>query len=143
MGSRAVVIVCRDVETAQRRFGVVEERSGICYTRTGRSFFKDQDLESRFLERIGRAIEAAGWWQQFNTDWVCLDCELMPWSVKAQELLQKQYAAVGASARAGLSETISVLEKGGRRLPDLIPMLDQYQKRKQRIAKRTVTTAGR
>ncbi len=38
-----------------------------------------------------------------------LDCELMPWSVKAQELLSEQYAAVGAAARAGLAETVSPL----------------------------------
>src|SRR5213078_3742910 len=41
MGSRAVVIVCRDrpqeraPETARRRFGVTEGEAGICYTRTG------------------------------------------------------------------------------------------------------------
>ena len=35
MGSRAVVIVCRDEEAARRRFGVVGEGIGICYTRTG------------------------------------------------------------------------------------------------------------
>lgn len=36
MGSRAVVIVCRDEDAARRRFGVVGEGFGICYTRTGR-----------------------------------------------------------------------------------------------------------
>jgi len=27
-------------------------------------------------------MDAAEFWTQFNTDWACLDCELMPWSVK-------------------------------------------------------------
>ena len=35
MGSRAVVIVCRDAEVARRHFGVVDGSSGICSTRTG------------------------------------------------------------------------------------------------------------
>src|SRR5690606_3815619 len=35
MGSRAVVIVCRDEDAARRRFGVVGEGIGIVYTRTG------------------------------------------------------------------------------------------------------------
>ncbi|MEJ2608252.1 MAG: polynucleotide kinase-phosphatase [Anaerolineales bacterium] len=137
MGSRAVVIVCRDVETAQRRFGVIKERRGVCYTRTGRPFFKDRNLEGRFLERVGSAVKASGWWEQFETDWVCMDCELMPWSAKAQELLQQQYAAVGASARAGLSEAISVLEKGAERIPDLLPLFAHYRERKEWIDRYT------
>ncbi|MEQ9071593.1 MAG: metallophosphoesterase, partial [Gimesia chilikensis] len=39
MGSRAVVVVCRDPETARQRFGVQEAEYGIVYTRTGRRFF--------------------------------------------------------------------------------------------------------
>jgi protein phosphatase len=35
MGSRAVVIVCRDEDAARRRFGVAGEGFGICYTPTG------------------------------------------------------------------------------------------------------------
>ena len=37
--SRAVVIVCHDEDAARKRFGVVGEGIGICYTRTGRRFF--------------------------------------------------------------------------------------------------------
>ncbi|HEY9875075.1 MAG TPA: hypothetical protein V6D12_16685 [Candidatus Obscuribacterales bacterium] len=32
MGSRTVVIVCRDESAALQRFGVVDEGIGICYT---------------------------------------------------------------------------------------------------------------
>ncbi len=78
MGSRAVVIVCRDLEAAQRCFGVGEQEGiGICYTRTGRRFF-DPTLEVEFLNRVNAALSDSGFWQRFNTDWVCLDCELMP-----------------------------------------------------------------
>ena len=44
-------------------------------------------------------------WDEFGTTWVCLDCELMPWSAKAQELLRSQYAAVGSAGRAALPHT--------------------------------------
>ena len=110
MGSRAVVIVCRDREAARKRFGVVEDTAGICYTRTGRRFFEDRALENEFISRVQRAVEAAGFWEEFETDWICLDCELMPWSAKAQELLRQQYSAVGAAARAALAEVVDVLE---------------------------------
>jgi len=46
-----------------------------------------------------------------RTDWVCLDAELMPWSVKAEELLRQQYAAVGAAARVGLEHAITALAR--------------------------------
>lgn len=55
------------------------------------------------LARVRAALDAAGLWDEFRTDWVCLDCELMPWSAKAQELLIKQYAPVGAAARIAMA----------------------------------------
>ena len=49
-----------------------------------------------------------------ETDWVCLDCELMPWSAKAQELIRQQYAATGAAAQAALGATVAVLNRRTR-----------------------------
>ena len=111
MGSRAVVIVCRDAEAARKRFGVLGDVAGICYTRTGRRFFDDPELESAFLGRVRNAVDAAGFWDELQTDWICLDAELMPWSAKAQELVKTQYAAVGAAGRAGLPSVVEALEK--------------------------------
>jgi protein phosphatase len=110
MGSRAVVIACRDEDAARRRFGVVGEGSGIVLTRTGRRFFEDVATEHELLDRVRQALGASGFWEQFQSDWVCLDCELMPWSAKAQELLRQQYAAVGSAARFALAETVGALE---------------------------------
>ena len=56
MGSRAVVIVCRDRDAARKRFGIVEEVAGICYTRTGRRFFEDATLEAEFISRLQSAL---------------------------------------------------------------------------------------
>jgi protein phosphatase len=38
MGSRAILIVCRNEEAPRQRFGVLEAENGICYTRRGRLF---------------------------------------------------------------------------------------------------------
>jgi len=109
MGSRAIVIVCRDRDSALRRFGVTQDEIGVCYTRTGRRFFSDSVLEKEFLCRIQSAVAKSGLWNELATDWLCLDCELMPWSSKAQDLLRHQYAPTGAAARAGLAESIAAL----------------------------------
>lgn len=137
MGSRAVVIVCQNKEAAQKRFGVNEEGIGVCYTRTGRRFFTDHDLEAKFLERVQKAVTKMNWWEKFETEWICLDCEIMPWSVKAQELLRLQYAAVGAASQAGLTETVRLLEKAAKQTEDAGPVLDWYRERKDMAEKYT------
>lgn len=109
MGSRAVVIVCRSEDAARTRFGVEHEGAGIVYTRTGRRFFTDDAMERAVIDRVRAALNSAGFWDEFKSDWFCLDCELMPWSVKAQELLRSQYAAVGSAARAFLAESLKAI----------------------------------
>jgi protein phosphatase len=109
MGSRAVVVVCRDEQAARERFGVTGGERGIVYTRTGRPFFNEAALQAQFLDRVRLALAAAKFWEELDTKWVCLDCELMPWSAKAQELLREQYAAVGAAGQAGLPRAVASL----------------------------------
>lgn len=129
MGSRAVVVVCRDEDAARQRFGVVGDGPGICFTRTGRRFFDDKELETEFTQRIQAAISGAGIWDEFQTDWVCLDCELMPWSAKAQELLRQQYAAVGVAARVSLPDAVAALEQAAGAVSDVGPLLERYRAR--------------
>jgi protein phosphatase len=131
MGSRAVVIVCRDEIAARERFGVLDDGFGICYTRTGRRFFNDRNLEADFLDRVRRSVTAADLWTEFKTDWVCLDCELMPWSAKAQELLRQQYAPTGAAARAALPESIAALQAASGRVAEMAGLVDWYEQRLQ------------
>jgi protein phosphatase len=129
MGSRAVVIVCRDEEAARKRFGVVNEGVGIVYTRTGRRFFDDSELERAFLTRIQSAISTAGFWDEFDTEWFCFDCELLPWSAKAQELLKQQYAAVGAAGKTSLADAVTVLESAAARGLEVNELLDRTSRR--------------
>jgi len=111
MGSRAVVIVCRDPGVAHRRFAARDQRVGVVLSRTGRPFFSDRSLEETFLARIQAAVTSAGFWERFQTDWLCLDAELMPWSVKAKELLREQYAATGSAGTASLAAASAALER--------------------------------
>src|SRR5207302_1228348 len=62
MGSRAVIVVCRDDTVAPRRFGI--EGSGVCYTRTGRPFFEDRAMQKAFLERMRAALETSASWER-------------------------------------------------------------------------------
>ena len=129
MGSRAVVIICRDREAALRRFGVLQDEIGVCHTRTGRRFFNDRALEKEFLGRIQAAVSKSGLWDELATDWVCLDCELMPWSTKAQDLLRRQYAPTGAAARYGLAASVAALRLTSIRVPEASELVTRYEKR--------------
>lgn len=134
MGSRAVVIVCRDEDAARKRFGVIDE-GGICYTRTGRRFFEDRALEGEMLALIRDALSETEFWSEYNTEWVCLDCELMPWSAKAQELLRQQYAAVGAAARIAMPQVVSALEQASERGLDVGNLLTVARDRTEMTSK--------
>jgi protein phosphatase len=70
------------------------------------------------LERLRQALTRADFWSEFQTRWACLDCELMPWSAKAQDLLRGQYAALGAAGNAALPKVAAVLEQAAARLDD-------------------------
>ncbi len=110
MGSRVIVVLCRNESVVEQRFGIQNEGIGICYTRTGRKFFNQGEIETKLLVRINTALNQSNFWDDLNTDWVCIDCELMPWSAKAQELLKQQYAPVGVAAKKGLSTAVDVLQ---------------------------------
>jgi protein phosphatase len=132
MGSRAVVVVCRNSEAAARHFWDVRG-IGCIYTRTGRQFFDDANLEKQLLERLQGALESSGLWDELQTSWMCLDCELMPWNLKAQALLQDQYAAVGSAALAHLQAAIEVVPESLRvryqeRLDDAYRYRQAYQR---------------
>jgi polynucleotide kinase-phosphatase len=142
MGSRAILIVCRDADAARERFGVAGGESGAVLTRTGRAFFDGSPLEAALINCVRAALDAAGFWARFQTTWACLDGELMPWSAKAQELLRLQYAAVGAAGRAALPEAVSVLEQSIRRpaIPfsnsqDAEAILERYRSREAAVGR--------
>lgn len=110
MGSRAVIIVCKSAQAANRRFGAKGDERGIIYSRTGRRFFSDRNHERETLNRLATAIDRLNWWDDFKTDWFCFDTEIMPWSLKAVELLRSQYAAVGTSAMRSFAAATDVLK---------------------------------
>ena len=135
MGSRVVIVLCRDETSARKRFGVIgsstiqstfdgdkspdskliEPRIGVCYTRTGRPFFNDPEMESALLQRLHTVFDAIKFWETHETDWVCLDAELMPWSAKAQALIKEQYAPVSVAGQIALKHAADVLTQSGAR----------------------------
>ncbi|WP_392961867.1 polynucleotide kinase-phosphatase [Streptomyces sp. LN245] len=128
MGSRAVALVCRDADAARERFGV-DGPTGSLYTRTGRPFFDDAAVTEEILGRVRAAATEAGLWEELGTDWVLLDAELMPWSLKASGLLRSQYAAVGAASGAVFPGALTALEGAAARGVDVTDLLARQRGR--------------
>ncbi|WP_020133904.1 polynucleotide kinase-phosphatase [Streptomyces sp. 351MFTsu5.1] len=128
MGSRAVALVCRDADAARRRFGV-DGPTGSLYTRTGRPFFDDGSVTEEILDRLRTAIGEADLWSGLDTDWLLLDAELMPWSLKAAGLLRSQYAAVGAASGAVFPGALAALKGAADRGVDVSDLLARQRER--------------
>lgn len=127
MGSRAIAVLARDQATAARRFGVADGTTGTVHTRTGRPFFDDPTVLAELVDRVRTA--ALPLFDELGTDWLVLDCELLPWSAKALGLIRGQYAAVGAAARHALPALSASLDVAAARGLDVAQMSDRAGRR--------------
>jgi protein phosphatase len=114
----------------------------VIYTRTGRRFFDDANVEEQLLDMLRAAFDCVSFWETHRTDWACLDCELMPWSAKAQELIRRQYAPVGAGASAALGLTMAALGAASDRGVDTAALTEHYGQR-QALARQYVDAYSR
>jgi protein phosphatase len=126
MGSRAVLLICRDEPAAANRFGI--SGGGAVYTRTGRPFFVPE-LTGALLDGVRTAATAAGLWQELDTSWLLLDAELLPWSAKAGALIRDQYASVGAAAETALSALLGELRAADERVLDVSALRERAARR--------------
>jgi hypothetical protein len=124
-----VVVVACDAGAARDRFGVEDGSTGAVYTRTGRPFFDRPARIEAVLARVRSAADAAGLWSELETDWLLLDCELLPWSAKAMGLLRDQYAAVGAAARTSLTAATAALGAAAARGLEVAELAGRQERR--------------
>jgi protein phosphatase len=128
MGSRAVVVLARNAAAALRRFGAPGDATGAVYTRTGRPFL-GAALTEELLGRLRAAAETSGLFDELDTDWLLLDAELLPWSLKALDLLKNQYAAVGAAAHSALPAAALALAQASAGGIDVADLLSRTESR--------------
>ena len=91
MGSRGILLLFKDEETAVGYVG--SPKLGTIYTRTGRGFF-EQELSAKIIKQLNTDLHQGQYFTKNNTDFVLLDAEILPWNLKAKELISSQYAHV-------------------------------------------------
>ena len=116
----------RRARSPARRFGVDTGETGAIYTRTGRPFFDSGSRRARRRSRrVRAAVDTAGLWEELGTDWLVLDCELLPWSAKAMELDPPPVRRRSAPPRRPASPaTIATLEQAAARGLDVAELID-------------------
>ena len=105
--------------------------AGVVYTRTGRAFFEGELGATWSTGCVGRARRCS---TALETDWLVLDCELLPWSAKAMGLIKEQYASVGAAARVALPAVSSVLAAAAGRGLDVADLTARAARRTEDAA---------
>ncbi|MFD4929486.1 polynucleotide kinase-phosphatase [Peribacillus butanolivorans] len=126
MGSRAILFLFKDTEAAKKHTGF--ESLGVIYTRTGRRFF-DVATEEELVLKINQDLHESGYFEKYDTDYVLLDAEIMPWNLKAKELISSQYAHVSENAildRTMLKEKIA---EAARENMELKGWLEEYEQK--------------
>lgn len=121
MGSRAVLLLFKD-ESISKEY-VDTETLGIMTTRTGRRFF-DKETERVIIRQLHTELLAKNYFEQFETNFVLLDAEILPWNLKAQQLIDQQYAHVAEQA---LMDRTKLVEKLGQTTQiDVSDWLQEY-----------------
>ncbi|MBM4761304.1 polynucleotide kinase-phosphatase [Bacillus sp. B15-48] len=112
MGSRGILLLFKNKEAAVQYVG--RPTLGAIYTRKGRPFFS-KETEQQIIDKIVQDLQC--YFYEQKTDYVLLDAEILPWNVKAKELISTQYAHVGEAAllhRLKLIEKLQEAQKEGR-----------------------------
>ncbi|MDM5234548.1 polynucleotide kinase-phosphatase [Lysinibacillus pakistanensis] len=107
MGSRAVVLLFKDEQVAKEYMDM--EMFGILTTRTGRRFF-DKEMEFKIVQQLHSELLGKNYFEKFNTNFVLLDAEILPWNLKAQQLIDQQYAHVAEQALMDRSKLVEKLQ---------------------------------
>ncbi|KAA0549557.1 polynucleotide kinase-phosphatase [Bacillus sp. BGMRC 2118] len=126
MGSRGILFLFKDKEAGLQYVG--RETLGVIYTRNGRRFFND-DTEQLILSRINKALTMNGYFTKYKTDYLLLDAEIMPWNLKAKELISSQYAHVAEQAILDRSLLKAKIEGAVSQHEELEAWLKEYDKK--------------
>lgn len=126
MGSRAILFLFKDQEASEKHTGI--RSLGTIYTRTGKRFF-DHQTEAQLLRQLNEELKRMNYFEDQETDFVLLDAEIMPWNLKAKELISSQYAHVAENAlldRTFIKDKLAAAAEGNSELQQ---WLEEYEEK--------------
>lgn len=124
MGSRAILLLFKNRAAARKLTGV--DSLGTIYTRTGRRFF-DKETEQQLIGRLNEDLR--DYFERHDTEFVLLDAEIMPWNLKAKELISSQYAHVAENALLDRKLLTAKLTTAAGQSDTLAGWLSEYEEK--------------
>lgn len=95
-GARAVLLVRAD-------------GTGSCFGRAGRSLFETLESEREFVAHWAEQLSATGFWADFESEWLCLEGQLVPAAEVELDRLEQQRAALVSAGSLLLSKAEQLL----------------------------------
>ncbi|MBM7663592.1 polynucleotide kinase-phosphatase [Solibacillus kalamii] len=121
MGSRAVIFIAKNREVAKKLIN--SDSLGYITTRTGRAFFEKLQ-QQQMVGKIHAELMAKNYFERFNTSFVLMDAEILPWNLKAHRLIDQQYETVAENA---LMDRYKLIEKlKATKHVDVTSWLEEY-----------------
>ncbi|MGN7478564.1 AAA family ATPase [Solibacillus silvestris] len=130
MGSRAVIFIAKNRAVAKEFIN--SDSLGYITTRTGRAFFEHTQQE-KMVEKIHAELAAKNYFEQFKTNFVLMDAEILPWNLKAHRLIDQQYETVAENA---IMDRYKLIEKfKATEHVDVTSWLEEYTQKYKNAAR--------
>lgn len=95
MGSRATTLICRTSDIAKENFGAPDKT--VIWSRSGYPFFdKDSPILASIHNELSQALDQI----YPDWEWLLIDGELMPWTLKGAGLVTGYFLPTGAAQQA-------------------------------------------
>jgi protein phosphatase len=123
-GPRAVVVLCRDTDAAEARFGDGSGRIGVVYSRRGRPLLDPAD-ENTLLAELHAAATDSGLWAALRTDWLCLEGQLTGRRFTPGK--NKEEGRIAAGVAAAWPRALDLLAQSTSDAPEFLAMRAQME----------------
>ena len=94
MGSRAIICIFKNEEIAYEYTGHKDKI--YIYSRRGYKFFNDNIV----IDKLQKLLDETNYFSTYNIDFEIWDCEILPWNIKGQGLLNQEYIPVITAANS-------------------------------------------
>lgn len=118
-GNRVVVIITKEEQIATQRFGIKNGGIGTVYTAKGQPYFDSNAEEQRFLLRLRDAVDHAELWTALNSDWICMEADMLPALPQAEPLAKEVFSTTGTIAASSLDRVANAISRARARGVDM------------------------
>jgi hypothetical protein len=108
MGSRALITLFKNEEIGKKYIN--KNKKGFILSRNNIRFFNIEQ-EKQYVDRLVEDLTKHNFFEKYDTDLLILDCEILPWNLKANSLITNQYGLVSNTSRYVRNHKLEILKE--------------------------------